>query len=62
MVAVSKRNFKKAITRNKFKRIQREIFRIYREELVGIDVVVVVKKNTDFASSELVWREFCRSL
>jgi ribonuclease P protein component len=41
-LAVSKRHVKRAVDRNRLKRIVREVFRHRREQLKGIDIVVMV--------------------
>ena len=42
---VAKRNVRLAVERNKLKRVIRETFRHKYQQLQGLDVVVVVKKN-----------------
>jgi ribonuclease P protein component len=44
-IVVAKRNVKSAVARNKVKRLIRESFRKQQEQLSGLDVVVVVKKD-----------------
>ena len=43
--AVSKKNVNKAVKRNRIKRIIRETFRKNREELAGVDIVVLVRQG-----------------
>jgi ribonuclease P protein component len=45
-LAVSKRNVRAAVSRNRVKRIIRESFRKNREKLAGLDIVVVSQKRT----------------
>ena len=44
-LAVSKKAAKKAVTRNKIKRIIRENFRLHRENFIGWDIIVVVRAS-----------------
>ncbi len=48
-IVVAKRNVKLAVDRNKLKRLVRESFRQQQQQLNGLDVVVVIKKNFEFA-------------
>ena len=43
--AVAKKNVNKAVQRNRIKRIIRETFRENREELAGVDIVVLVRRG-----------------
>lgn len=48
-LVIGKRYLKRAVDRNKTKRILRESFRQYQEKLIGFDVIVIAKqqgKNT----------------
>lgn len=63
-LAVSKKVDKRAVTRNKIKRIIRESFRFHQKQLTGWDIVVVAKPAinnlTNQQLSELltnVWKE-----
>lgn len=42
-LAVAKRHLKRAVDRNRFKRIVRESFRAHQHELAGVDVVVIAR-------------------
>jgi ribonuclease P protein component len=44
-MAISKRNLKNAVDRNRIKRIVRESFRCHQQELSGMDVIVMCKKG-----------------
>jgi len=51
-LAVSKRNARAAVSRNRVKRIIRESFRKSRAQLAGLDVVVVSQKRTAAADRD----------
>ena len=42
-LVVSKKNMKKAVERNRFKRRVRDTFRLNQENLIGLDVVVLAR-------------------
>lgn len=49
-IVASKKHLKLAVQRNRFKRVVRESFRQHQQQLVGLDLVVLVRagaKNTD---------------
>ena len=53
-LGVSKRIVRRAVDRNRIKRINREHFRFRQEKLVGLDIVVVTKKGIgDIADKEI---------
>ncbi len=45
-LAVSKKNFKKAVDRNLVKRVIRESFRLHQASLQGLDIVVMSRATT----------------
>jgi ribonuclease P protein component len=45
-LAVSKKNAKLAIERNRIKRLTRESFRVHKSELEGLDIVVMNRRQT----------------
>jgi ribonuclease P protein component len=53
-MVVAKRNVRLAVDRNKLKRLIRELFRQQHQQMQGLDVVVVVKRDFALADSELV--------
>ena len=48
-LAVSKKNFKKAVDRNLIKRVIRESFRLHQSSLKGFDIVVMSRATTNVA-------------
>lgn len=46
----SKRNVRKAVTRNRAKRVAREVFRAYQQRLSAIDVIIVAKSEAATAT------------
>lgn len=44
-LAVAKKQLKKAVDRNRLKRLIRESFRLHPDELRGLDLVVMVRSN-----------------
>jgi ribonuclease P protein component len=49
---VGKRVAKKAVTRNKIKRVIRESFRFQQQKLSGIDLIVIARKQCDKLSKQ----------
>ncbi|MGR8933291.1 MAG: ribonuclease P protein component [Gammaproteobacteria bacterium] len=52
--AIAKKNIKKAVARNKIKRLVRENFRLHRPRLGNLDIVVLARKEAAQASSEIL--------
>tara|TARA_B110000967_G_C18894595_1_gene569675 strand:- start:1400 stop:1753 length:354 start_codon:yes stop_codon:yes gene_type:complete len=52
-LAISKKQYKKAVDRNLFKRIARETFRKNQKELKSVDFVVMVKKSRYTDNNEI---------
>ncbi|MCU7795843.1 MAG: ribonuclease P protein component [Candidatus Thiodiazotropha sp. (ex Semelilucina semeliformis)] len=50
-LAVSKKNSRRAVDRNRIKRVIRESFRQHRLELVGLDLVVVSRQGISQADN-----------
>lgn len=50
-LAVSKKNFKRAVDRNLIKRVIRESFRLHQQDLVGLDIVVMSRATTNVKDS-----------
>lgn len=46
-LVIAKKNVAKAVQRNRVKRIVREFFRQHREQLPGLDLVVLARKDID---------------
>lgn len=53
-IAVSKKNVRKAVQRNRIKRIIRETFRKNRESLGAIDIVVLARRGVSEKSNRLL--------
>ena len=51
-LAVSKKNFKRAVDRNLIKRVIRESFRLHQQDLVGLDIVVMSRATTNVQDSK----------
>jgi ribonuclease P protein component len=54
-LAVSKKNCKLAVARNRLKRIVRESFRQHQAELTGIDIVVMNQAGTHKADNTVLF-------
>ena len=50
-LAIAKKNIKRAVDRNKIKRITRESFRLQQHELTTIDIVVLARRDAANATS-----------
>lgn len=50
-LAVSKKNFKRAVDRNLIKRVIRESFRYHQASLQGLDIVVMSRNTTNVKDS-----------
>ncbi|QKT03624.1 ribonuclease P protein component [Ectothiorhodospiraceae bacterium 2226] len=59
-LAVSKRQLKHAVARNRIKRLARESFRHHQAELVGWDVVVSARASAEQADNSLLRAAFAR--
>ena len=55
-LAISKKNAKRAVDRNRIKRLIRESFRQNREKLPGIDLVVMAKPITKNAENQQIFQ------
>ena len=44
-LAITKKNIKKAVARNRIKRTTRESFRLHRQQLLNIDIVVLARSD-----------------
>lgn len=49
-LVVAKKNLRHAVSRNRFKRIARESFRLQQQELAGIDVIVLARREANEVS------------
>ena len=50
-LAIAKKNIKRAVDRNKIKRITRESFRLQQHQLTTIDIVVLARRDAANATS-----------
>ncbi|MCG8315679.1 MAG: ribonuclease P protein component [Pseudomonadales bacterium] len=53
-LVVSKKHLKRAIDRNRFKRVTRESFRLHQQQLVGLNLVVLARAGAKDAGKETV--------
>jgi len=51
-MAIAKKHCKLAVSRNRLKRIVRESFRLHREQLAGLDIVVINRPGTHKARNQ----------
>ena len=66
-LAVAKKQVRLAVDRNRIKRVIRDSFRCHRQLLVGLDLVVLARKNTAgmsndqlFSSLETHWQRLAK--
>ena len=61
-IVVAKKNQKKAVHRNRIKRIIRECFRSKQQNLKGLDVVVIVRQGVEKVPAVELRGEICSQL
>jgi ribonuclease P protein component len=54
-LAISKKNTRRAVDRNKIKRLARESFRLNQSSLCNIDVVVMAKRNAASQPNDILF-------
>lgn len=59
-LAISKRKIKKAVARNRIKRLVRESFRLNQSRLPAIDVVVLAKPSVLTAERSVLWESLAK--
>jgi ribonuclease P protein component len=56
-LTIAKKRVKKAVARNRIKRLTRQSFRLSQHELPNIDIVVMAKNGTDKLSNEELFKQ-----
>lgn len=59
-LAVAKKHLRRAVARNRIKRLIRESFRHHRQALAGLDLVVLVKPGIDAADNRSLHASLAR--
>lgn len=53
-ISISKRNIKKSHDRNRIKRLIRESFRIQKNKLISMDIVIIAKKDLILKNNKFI--------
>lgn len=56
-VVVAKKKIKTAVARNRIKRLVRESFRRHRQQLPGLDIVVLPRKGCEKQTNQKIYKE-----
>jgi ribonuclease P protein component len=56
-LVVAKKHIRSAVQRNRFKRLVRESFRLHQQDISGIDIVVLARKDADLLANEDLTRQ-----
>lgn len=59
-LAIAKKRVRRAVARNRIKRLVRESFRLHPQLLNGIDCVVLVKDNIEQVNNPLLFRSLAK--
>ena len=55
-LVVSKKHLKLAVDRNRFKRVARESFRLHQQQLVGLDLIVLVRPGAKKSTKQEIYQ------
>ena len=53
-LAIARKHVKKAVGRNRIKRLVRESFRQYQQQLVGLDIIVMLRDDASRLDNETI--------
>ncbi|WP_018918396.1 ribonuclease P protein component [Vreelandella zhanjiangensis] len=56
-LVVSKKNVKRAVDRNRFKRLVRESARLRQDHLPSMDIVILAKRGVQYIDNETLFRQ-----
>lgn len=61
-ISVAKKNIAKAVSRNKFKRLAKEYFRLNSWKLPSVDIVLIAKRNAESNTTEALFTELSQKM
>ncbi|NOQ34685.1 MAG: ribonuclease P protein component [Methylococcaceae bacterium] len=59
-LAIAKKNIKRAVDRNKVKRVSRESFRLQQHNLITLDIVVLARRDAANASTAVLAKSLAK--
>lgn len=59
-VSIAKRQVRKAVARNRLRRLIRETFRLYQHQLKGLDVIVIMYNSAEKLSNAELRQELTK--